>query len=379
MSEDFSLALAIPIMLRERVAPPARRRPRHFRFPSAALASGCDRDGFQLLFGTDRPACQATAFEREHWHYLSVYLLLAVVVQVVALPEPKRKQIRLGSQLQIHNRRIMIAFIHWGVNPIAFSMGPVAVRWYGICFATAFITGLGIMRRIFRLEDQTLAEIDVLFAYILLGTIVGARLAHILFYEPVYYFTHPAEIIAVWHGGLASHGGAVGMLIALWLYSRKRPGQRWLWLVDRLCLPAAIGGSFVRIGNLFNSEILGIPTRLPWAVVFTRVDVQPRHPAMVYEAFAYALIFIVLAGIYRRYRVRLVDGVLTGFFLVLVFGFRFAIEFVKVRQSDFGHGMPLTMGQILSIPMLLAGAWLLVRAARHRPATESGPAAPPAS
>jgi prolipoprotein diacylglyceryl transferase len=197
-----------------------------------------------------------------------------------------------------------------------------------------------------------------------LGTVLGARLGHCLLYDPGYYLTHPTEIVMVWKGGLASHGAVVGILVALYAYSRRRPDQPYLWILDRVVVPTMIAGFCVRMGNLFNSEIIGTPTDLPWAFVFERIDMLPRHPTQLYEALAYGVLFVVMLVAYRRMDGKIPPGRLVGLLLVSVFTFRFAIEHLKVRQAAYGHDMPLTVGQLLSIPLVIAGAWLLARSFR---------------
>ena len=256
--------------------------------------------------------------------------------------------------------------IHWDVSPELLRLGPFALRWYGVCFALGFFLGYFIVRRIFRRENKPERDLDRLLFYMLAGTIVGARLGHCLFYEPAYYLSRPLEVLMFWKGGLASHGGAIGILTALYLYSRSRPEQPYLWLLDRIAVPTALGGCFIRLGNLFNSEILGTLTDVPWAFVFARIDEVPRHPVQLYESIAYAFVFVVLLVVYRKWGDRTPRGLLTGLFLVLVFGARFFIEFVKMLQAAFGEALPLGMGQLLSIPMILAGLVLLWRADRTR-------------
>jgi prolipoprotein diacylglyceryl transferase len=209
--------------------------------------------------------------------------------------------------------------------------------------------------------------VDNLLLVMMVSTIVGARLGHFLFYDPAFYLSHPFEILKVWKGGLASHGGLLGILIGLWIYSRKRPSQPYLWLLDRIAVPTALAGSFIRIGNFFNSEIIGEPTSLPWAIVFDRVDPFPRHPAQLYESVCYLVIFGILWRVYWRRRQETPRGLLLGLFLVLVFSARFLIEFVKVHQAAYGMGFPLSVGQLLSIPAVVAGVLLLIRAARADP------------
>jgi phosphatidylglycerol---prolipoprotein diacylglyceryl transferase len=260
----------------------------------------------------------------------------------------------------------LVSYVYWNVSPVLFHLGPLVIRWYGLFFAIVFALGFLIMRWQFRVEHKDASSLDKLALYIMAGTIVGARLGHCLFYDPVYYFRHPVEILMVWRGGLASHGGAAGILIALYLYTRNRPDQPYLWLLDRMVVPAALGGSLIRLGNLFNSEILGTPTRVPWAFVFEQVSSQPRHPVQLYESIAYALIFVMLLRVYRRLRAQTPSGLLLGLFLVSVFMFRFFIEFLKQPQAAYAHHLPLKTGQWLSIPFIGLGAVLLWRVSRRR-------------
>ncbi|MCF8241436.1 MAG: prolipoprotein diacylglyceryl transferase [Melioribacteraceae bacterium] len=252
--------------------------------------------------------------------------------------------------------------IYWDVSPEIFSVGFLSVRWYGLLFATSFILGFQIMTWIYRKEKKPVDDLNDLIWYMILGTVIGARLGHCLFYNPVYYLSNPLEILQIWKGGLASHGAAIGILYALYLYSKKKKDQPYLWVFDRVVITVALAGFFIRTGNLFNSEIIGIPTDLSWGFIFARIDDIPRHPAQLYEAFAYLLIFVVLITIYYKKEGRFRDGYLFGIFLVLVFAFRFVIEFVKENQVSFEEGLILNMGQILSIPLIALGIYLIVRA-----------------
>lgn len=256
---------------------------------------------------------------------------------------------------------LLLSYIHWDVDPTMFRLGSLAPRWYGLLFASGFLIGFYIMRRVFLREGKPEKDLDALLMYLLGGTIIGARLGHVLFYAPGYYFSHPLEIPQIWEGGLASHGGLIGVLTAIWLYTRSRSDQGYLWLLDRLAAPVALTGSLIRLGNLFNSEILGVQTEVPWAFVFERVDQIPRHPAQLYESVSYFLIFVVLWQVYKRQGADAPRGLLFGLFMVLIFGMRFLIEFVKRSQAHFEVGLPLSMGQLLSIPAVLLGAWLLAR------------------
>lgn len=257
------------------------------------------------------------------------------------------------------------ANIFWNANPTLFSLGPLTVRWYGLLFALAFLLGYGIVRRMYVREGKPGEDVDSLLIYMMVGTVLGARLGHTLFYDPAYYLSHPLQILKVWEGGLASHGGAIGILVALYFYVRRRSNQPYLWLLDRIAVPTALGGMFIRLGNLFNSEIIGVPAEVPWAFVFARVDMVPRHPAQLYEALAYSLIFLILLRTYGRRGAETPRGLLLGLFLVLVFTARFFIEFVKAEQAAYDVGV-LSVGQCLSIPFIAAGAALLVRAWRQR-------------
>lgn len=228
-------------------------------------------------------------------------------------------------------------------------------------FALSFIVGFQIMAVIFNKEKKQENDLNELIWYMMLGTVIGARLGHCLFYNPAYYLANPLEILMVWKGGLASHGAAIGNLFALYLFVRKNKEYSYLWIVDRIVITAALGGFFIRMGNLFNSEILGVKTDVPWAFVFTYVDNVPRHPAQLYEAIAYLLVFVFLFVIYFRSNAKFKQGLLLGSFLVLVFTFRFFIEFIKEDQTYFEQGMTFNMGQLLSIPFILIGLYLVFR------------------
>ena len=189
---------------------------------------------------------------------------------------------------------------HWDVNPILVQVGALTVRWYGVFFAAAFLVGYRIMQGIYRREGADPAFLDRLLLYMSFEAVLGARVGHVLFYDPHYYATHPLEIVKIWEGGLASHGGAVGILVALYLLTRREGGPPYPWLLDRVAIPIALGGAFIRLGNLFNSEIVGTPTSGWWGVVFDRVDSLPRHPVQLYEAIAYGLIYLLLLSVYRH-------------------------------------------------------------------------------
>jgi prolipoprotein diacylglyceryl transferase len=242
----------------------------------------------------------------------------------------------------------------WDANPVALSFGPFHIYWYGILFATAILSGLEFMKWAFKLENKDESVIEPLFIYAVVGIVIGARLGHCLFYEPDYYLAHPMKIFAVWEGGLASHGGGLGAIIALYIGTRKYKFD-FLWLIDRLVIPTALFGFFVRMGNFMNSEIVGVPTQSSFGIIFSRIDMLPRHPTQLYEAFAYLLIFFLLFWIYATKRENIKVGFIFGLFLVLVFSARFMIEFVKTKQADYTADMMLSAGQMLSIPFLIVG------------------------
>ena len=260
----------------------------------------------------------------------------------------------------IQHYLIGAGYFHWNIDPELFSLGPVKIRWYGLAFASSFIFGFLLMRRIFRLEGRPVKNLEKLLVYVLIGTILGARLGHCFFYNPSYFLSNPIEILKVWKGGLASHGGGLGVLITIFLYSRNNPQEPYLWLLDRIAIVAGLAGFFIRIGNLFNSEIIGAPTTLPWAFIFAKVDNIPRHPVQLYESVTYGLIFVVLLSIYKMKRHKVKQGLTTGLFLLLVFTARFFLEFVKARQAAYSSNLPLSVGQLLSIPFLLAGIVLII-------------------
>lgn len=259
----------------------------------------------------------------------------------------------------------------WDVHPTLFTIGPVEVRYYGLMWALGFIISAYIISNIMKREGYPEKTFDSFFWYALLSTVIGSRLGHCLFYAPGYYLTHPIEILYIHQGGMASHGAAVGLLIGLWLFSKKNK-LPYIWSLDRIGILVAISGTLVRIGNFMNSEIFGRPTSLPWGVEFVMSNEWnalykglPCHPTQLYEALAYLIIFVVLVWLYyRKDLARRRPGAMFGIFLIALFGVRFLIEFIKNPQEDFEVGMILNMGQLLSIPFIIAGCVLLYRAYR---------------
>ncbi|WP_300673056.1 prolipoprotein diacylglyceryl transferase [Desulfoluna sp.] len=254
----------------------------------------------------------------------------------------------------------------WNTSPVMVSLGPLEIRWYGLFFAAAFLLGQGYM--LWRLkqddggiwggEDEIASAVDSMLLYLIVGTLIGARLAHCLFYDPGYYLANPLEIPMLWRGGLASHGGLVGFLVSLHFFCRKQAFAFWA-LLDRLAIPAILGGALIRMGNFFNSEIVGHPADVPWAVIFARIDATPRHPVQLYESFSYAAIFLLLF-ICDRAGVSKSPKRLSGLFLITVFSTRLILESFKTTQAFWADGLPITMGQMLSLPMIAAGFVLIV-------------------
>lgn len=260
--------------------------------------------------------------------------------------------------------------IHWNVDPVIINIGSFGLRWYSLGFLVAFLLGYYIIERMFKQENVREDYLGSLFLYIFLAILIGARLGHCLFYEPDYFLTSEHWVEIVWpfqnghytgFQGLASHGAAIGILVGLWLYQRKYGLNLW-WFLDRLVVVVALGGAFVRLGNLFNSEIYGVETSLPWGFVFERNgETVPKHPTQLYESLSYFLIFGVSIWYYIRKKGQFKTGTIFGWWLVALFGVRLLIEFVKNDQVDFEAGMALNMGQLLSLPFIIGGftiAWL---------------------
>lgn len=250
---------------------------------------------------------------------------------------------------------MILTSIHWNVSPEIFRIGGFAIRYYGVLWALSFYLGYLIFNGFVKREKLPEGFLDSLTVYTAIGTILGARLGHCLFYEPAYYLSHPIDILKVWQGGLASHGAAVGIIIALLLFSWKQKVS-WTYVIDRLVITVALAGFLIRMGNLMNSEIYGVETNLPWGFIFERNGENfPKHPTQIYEALIYLFIFVMLFLIYNKSNSKPKQGLLFGLFLVSVFSARFIIEFVKEPQVEFEKTMSLNMGQLLSIPFILVG------------------------
>lgn len=264
----------------------------------------------------------------------------------------------------------MLSYIVWNADPILFSLGPVSVRWYGLAFALGFFIGYNIVARMFKHEGAPESWLGTLLIYLIVGTVVGARLGHVFFYEWGYYSQHPAKILAIWEGGLASHGGTIGNIIALLIFSwlvSKKPAS---WVFDKIVIPIALVGGLIRLGNLMNSEIYGGPTTLPWGFVFVRDGATfPAHPTQIYEALCYFALFGLLMWMYWKKNAEERPWLITGVFFIWVFGSRFLIEYVKNVQVASELAMidkyGMNLGQMLSIPFIIAGLVLVVIAMKR--------------
>lgn len=264
--------------------------------------------------------------------------------------------------------------INWNVDSVIFWItDSFPLKYYGLLFVTGLILGYYIVKKIYTKENIPVENLDKILIYIVIGTVLGARLGHCLFYEPDYFFKNPVEILLpikkigdtyqfVGFRGLASHGGTIGVLIAVIMYCKKYK-VNLLWQLDRIAIAVPITAAFIRFGNFMNSEIYGKPTDGSWGVVFQKDDVIPRHPTQLYEAFSYLLIFAILYFLYQYKIFKKGNGVIFGCFLVLLFTARFCIEYFKENQESFENQMPINMGQLLSIPFIVTGliliAWVL--------------------
>ncbi len=356
----------------------------------------------------------------------------------------------------------MYSFILWNVSPDLFSLGSFSLRWYGLLFAIGFLIGQQLLLWFYKKEGKNQRDIESMTIYMLVGTVVGARLGHCLFYEPAYFLAHPLEILYIWQGGLASHGATLGIIVALYLYSRKHKDQSFIYIADRVVIGVAIGASLIRMGNMMNSEIIGKPTDSPSGFLFMHgieenltpvlgnmvenitlaqidsafifgdktvqtvevtlhmtalgngdirdvlqygvkealtnsYDYQEekfllpeqlkfsestneqgkktvlfkvygvaRHPAQLYESITMFVLFLILLGMYVKHDGNVPTGRILGWFMVFTFTLRFSYELIKVNQVSFEEGMSLNMGQILSIPLILAGLYILMRSYRGK-------------
>lgn len=258
----------------------------------------------------------------------------------------------------------MLQFVTWAADPVLFD-GFITIRWYSLAFMIGFLVGYEIEARIYKHEGAPERWLGILLMWTVAGTIIGARLGHVFFYEWDVYRLDPIKILYVWEGGLASHGGTIGVMTGVFLFSWITAKRNPIWTFDRLVIPIALVGGLIRLGNLMNSEIYGHPTTLPWGFIFPNSHGIACHPTQLYEASAYLVLFALLMWMYWRRNAEMRPGLLLGVFFIWVFGWRFIIEFVKNPQEEFENAMTLNMGQLLSVPFILAGILLIYYAMIH--------------
>ena len=263
----------------------------------------------------------------------------------------------------------MLLYILWNPDEVMFHLGHFGVRWYSMCWLIGLLLGYLLMKKIYKDEKIPDEKFDPLFIYIFVSVLIGARLGHCLFYQPDYFLSsgkHFIEMLlpihfldnGLWkftgYEGLASHGGVIGMIIAIFIYSYRNKVGVWT-VLDNMGVCSCVTATFIRLGNLMNSEIIGKVTDVPWAFIFEKVDQYPRHPGQLYEAISYAIFFVIIYALYKKHPEKVGTGFFVGLCLTLVFTARFLIEFTKYIQEPFEAGLPLDMGQILSIPLIIIG------------------------
>ena len=277
----------------------------------------------------------------------------------------------------------LLSYIVWNPDLVAFRLGPFAIRWYGLMWLIGFVLGYFIVKRLYKEQKIKDELFDPLFIYCFFGILIGARLGHCIFYQPEDFLTSWKGIVEMifpiligndgsWLGqtfgfyiigyaGLASHGGTLGLMIALWLYVRKTKLSIWT-VLDNIAIATGSMALCIRLGNLMNSEIIGKITDVPWAFIFEKVDAVPRHPGQLYEAIAYAILFCIMWVLHKKMPEKIGTGWYFGFCLTYIFTFRFFIEYTKEIQEAFEASLPIDMGQILSIPFIILGAYCMLRA-----------------
>ena len=280
----------------------------------------------------------------------------------------------------------LLSYIVWNPDLVAFRLGPFAIRWYGLMWLIGFVLGYFIVKRLYKEQKIKDELFDPLFIYCFFGILIGARLGHCIFYQPEDFLTSWKGIVEMifpiligndgsWLGqtfgfyiigyaGLASHGGTLGLMIALWLYVRKTKLSIWT-VLDNIAIATGSMACCIRLGNLMNSEIIGKITDVPWAFIFEKVDAVPRHPGQLYEAIAYAILFCIMWVLHKKMPEKIGTGWYFGFCLTYIFTFRFFIEYTKEVQEAFEASLPIDMGQILSIPFIILGVWCMIRAKKQ--------------
>ena len=271
-----------------------------------------------------------------------------------------------------------LLYIVWNPNLEMFHIGSFSMRWYGFCWLVGFVLAYLLVRKLYKEQKIKDELFDPLFIYCFLGILIGARLGHCIFYQPDYFLTSFKGFVEMllpihflsdggWkitgYAGLASHGGTLGLIIALWLYVKKTKLSIWT-VLDNIAIATGSMACCIRLGNLMNSEIIGKPTDVPWAFIFEKVDTLPRHPGQLYEAIAYAILFFIMWALHKKWPEKIGTGWYFGFCLTYIFTFLFFIEYTKEIQEAFEASLPIDMGQILSIPFIIVGVWCMVRAKR---------------
>ena len=270
----------------------------------------------------------------------------------------------------------LLLYIQWNPSLEAFSIGSFSFRWYSLCWLFGLALAYFVVKRLYKEQKIKDELFDPLFIYCFLGILIGARLGHCLFYQPDYFLTSFKGFVEMllpihftadgsWkmtgYAGLASHGGTAGLMLALWLYTKRTKLSLWT-VLDNIAIATGTTACFIRLGNLMNSEIIGKATDVPWAFVFEKVDMLPRHPGQLYEAIAYAVLFVIMWALHKKWPEKIGTGWYFGFCLTYIFTFRFFIEYTKEIQEAFEASLPIDMGQILSIPFVVLGAWCMIRA-----------------
>ena len=270
----------------------------------------------------------------------------------------------------------LLLYIQWNPSLEAFSIGSFSFRWYSLCWLIGLALAYFVVKKLYKEQKIKDELFDPLFIYCFLGILIGARLGHCIFYQPDYFLTSFKGFVEMllpihftadgsWkmtgYAGLASHGGTAGLMLALWLYTKRTKLNLWT-VLDNIAIATGTTACFIRLGNLMNSEIIGKATDVPWAFVFEKVDMLPRHPGQLYEAIAYALLFVIMWALHKKWPEKIGTGWYFGFCLTYIFTFRFFIEYTKEIQEAFEASLPIDMGQILSIPFIVLGAWCMLRA-----------------
>jgi phosphatidylglycerol---prolipoprotein diacylglyceryl transferase len=262
---------------------------------------------------------------------------------------------------------MILSVIEWTVNPIITKIGSFELRWYGLLFASGFLIGYKIMEQIYKKEGKPLADLDTLLFTMIISTVLGARMGHYFFYEFDLLQQDPGkffwDMLIPPYQGLASHGATIGILLGLYIYGRRHRNQSPLWVMDRIVITVALGGAFIRLGNLMNHEIVGKVTDAPWGFIFkynNEFSKEARHPAQLYESLSCFLLCLILFLIWNKLKEKTPHGLLLGIFLIWVFGLRFVYEFFKENQEAFENSMSYNMGQLLSIPTVILGVVILI-------------------